>query len=81
MAAGLGIRIGGPRSYGGETLALGWMGRGRDDVTAADLSRALWIYRRAACLGLGLLTLAAVAPARRGAIARTRRSAARPPSS
>ena len=73
MAAALGIRIGGPRSYGGETMALAWMGRGRALVTAADLQRALRLYRRASVLGLLLLMLASVA--------RCRRSAARRPSS
>ncbi len=73
MAAALGIRIGGPRSYGGETVALAWMGRGRAEVTAADLQRALRLYRRASVLGLLLLTLASVA--------HCRRSAARRPSS
>ncbi len=89
MAEALGIRIGGPRSYGGETEALAWMGSGRTEVTAADLRRALTLYRRAAGLGLLLLTIGAVAGGRRppvaddrsSAVADDRRSAARRPSS
>ena len=65
MAEALGIRIGGPRSYGGETMALAWMGSGRAEVTAADFQRALRLYRRAAALGLLLLVLASVGRDRR----------------
>ncbi len=70
MAEALGIRIGGSRSYGGETMALAWMGGGRAEVTAADFRRALRLYRRAAALGLLVLMLAGIARRRRSVVRR-----------
>lgn len=59
MAAALGIRIGGPRAYHGVEVAGAWMGRGRAEVTAEDLRRALALYRRACLLALVLVTAGA----------------------
>ena len=49
MAAALGVRFGGPRSYDGERVELPYMGEGRDDMTRKDvadglkvMSKALW---------------------------------------
>lgn len=60
LAGALGLALAGPRRYGGATVADHWMGDGRRDLTAADLRRALALYRTAwLLLGLGVLALAA----------------------
>ncbi|HIC67369.1 MAG: adenosylcobinamide-phosphate synthase CbiB [Paracoccus sp. (in: a-proteobacteria)] len=57
MAGALGLRLSGPRIYGGRVAEEPWLnGAGRDPV-AADIARALAICRRALWLGAGLLTL------------------------
>jgi adenosylcobinamide-phosphate synthase len=53
MAGALGRRLGGPVSYDGEPAARAWLGDGALP-DAADLTRALWIYRRA-CLLLWII--------------------------
>ena len=58
MAGALGIRLGGPRSYQGETVDLAWMGDGRIDLGAPDIRAALAVYGR--CLSL-LAVLAGLA--------------------
>jgi adenosylcobinamide-phosphate synthase len=47
MAGALGLRIAGPRSYGGVLVDDHWMGDGRAEATAQDIDRALKIYRTA----------------------------------
>lgn len=47
MAGALGLRLAGPRTYGTVRVEDAWMGDGRPDATAADLRRALALYRRA----------------------------------
>lgn len=49
MAGALGIRLSGPRSYAGVSVAEPWVGDGRSDLRPDDLYRALALYRRA-CL-------------------------------
>jgi len=49
MAGALGLRLAGPRIYGGVLVADHWMGQGRADAGAADIRRALRVYRTA-CL-------------------------------
>jgi len=49
MAGALGLRLAGPRVYGTTLIEDFWMGDGRADATASDLTRALALYRRA-CL-------------------------------
>ena len=44
MAGALGLRLAGPRVYGGVMVADGWMGDGRAEATAADIRRALMVY-------------------------------------
>jgi adenosylcobinamide-phosphate synthase len=44
MAGALGIRLGGPRVYGGETVEDAWMGDGREAVDANDVERALSLF-------------------------------------
>jgi adenosylcobinamide-phosphate synthase len=45
MAGALGLQLGGPRSYEGETLDLPSFGDGRADLGPADIGRALALYR------------------------------------
>ncbi len=60
MAGALGIRLSGPRIYEGHLSEEPWLNAGAPDPSAADLNRALALYRRAMlvlALGLGLLAL------------------------
>lgn len=50
MAGALGLRLAGPVSYDGEVHAKPWIGDGRADAGAADISRALNLYLRACAL-------------------------------
>ena len=61
MAGALGLRLAGPRTYGGTRVDDAWMGDGRAEATPADVDRALALYRTA-CLsqGLAVAGLAAV---------------------
>ena len=47
MAGALGFKLGGPRLYGGESVDDVFMGDGRAELDAADIFRALALYRRA----------------------------------
>lgn len=47
MAGALGLRLAGPRIYGGTRVEDAWMGEGRAAATAADIRRALALYRTA----------------------------------
>ena len=61
MAGALGLRLAGPRIYGTTRVEDAWMGDGRPDATAADLRRALLLYRRACAFQLtAVIALAAV---------------------
>lgn len=60
MAGALGIRLAGPRVYGGIRVDDGWMGDGRAGLTAADIRRALNLYR-AACIAQAVFVLALAA--------------------
>ncbi|HLI10759.1 MAG TPA: adenosylcobinamide-phosphate synthase CbiB [Alphaproteobacteria bacterium] len=60
MAGALGLRLAGPRIYGGAAVADAWMGDGRAAATPADIRAALRLYR-AACGALWLLALAGLA--------------------
>lgn len=55
MAGALGLRLAGPRVYGGVTVEDHWMGDGRADAGAADIRRALRIYRTACAVQAALL--------------------------
>ena len=55
MAGALGLKLAGPRSYGGIRVEDRFMGDGRAEADAADIRRALALYRRAC----GLVWLAA----------------------
>jgi adenosylcobinamide-phosphate synthase len=61
MAGALGVRLGGPRSYGGQPVPLPWIGKGRTGLDQADIRRALDLYRRMLMimtLGLAGITVA-----------------------
>lgn len=60
MAGALGLRLAGPRVYGAVRVEDGWMGDGRAEATAADIRRALRLYRSACLLLWGLAGLGAV---------------------
>jgi adenosylcobinamide-phosphate synthase len=60
MAGALGLALAGPRSYGGSELKDACMGNGRRAATAADIRRALALYRRADAMLIGLCAIAAV---------------------
>jgi adenosylcobinamide-phosphate synthase len=62
MAGALGLALAGPRSYAGKRVDDAWMGDGRRDATAADIQRALRLYRMAYVLQaatVGVLALVA----------------------
>ena len=62
MAGALGLALAGPRSYGGVLVEDAVMGEGgRRDAAAADIRRALRIYRRADALLIALVGLVAAA--------------------
>ncbi len=54
MAGALGLRLAGPRVYGGVRVEDRWMGIGRAEATAHDIERALALYRTACGLLFGL---------------------------
>ena len=60
MAGSLGLRLAGPRRYGGELVEDAWMGDGTPLATPADIGRALKILVRACALAGALLALALV---------------------
>ena len=66
MAGALDLRLAGPRTYGGVEVAGAFVGRGRRDATAADIRRALRLYRTADALLVILAVAAAVAFSARG---------------
>jgi adenosylcobinamide-phosphate synthase len=55
MAGALGLRIAGPRSYGGAWVDDAWMGHGRSDAGPAEIRRALRLYRVACLLQIALI--------------------------
>ncbi|WP_336486274.1 adenosylcobinamide-phosphate synthase CbiB [Methylobacterium nigriterrae] len=54
MAGALGLRLAGPRVYGGRRVDDAWMGEGRAEAEPTDIERALGLYRRACLILLGL---------------------------
>jgi len=59
MAGALGLRLAGPRFYGGVCVADAFMGNGRSEATAADIRVALALYRRADAILMGLVAVLA----------------------
>ncbi|MCC0077531.1 MAG: cobalamin biosynthesis protein CobD [Rhodobacter sp.] len=60
MAGALGVRLSGPRVYGDRIAQEPWVNDGAPDPTAADLNRALALYRRAMLGVAGILAGLAV---------------------
>jgi adenosylcobinamide-phosphate synthase len=61
MAGALGLRIAGPRSYGGVPYHGPWMGEGRETLTPADILAALRLYKVACAVLAGLASVCAAA--------------------
>ena len=61
MAGGLGLALGGPRTYGGVRIEDAWMGNGRREAGAADIRAALSLYVTGCLLLAGLIGGAALA--------------------
>ncbi len=59
MAGALGLSLAGPRSYHGVSVEDAVMGNGRRDAGAADIRRALTLYRVADAMLIALLAVAA----------------------
>src|SRR5580704_7698914 len=59
MAGALGLSLAGPRVYGGVRFDDAAMGGGRWDADAADIRRALTLYRRADAILIAILAVAA----------------------
>lgn len=60
MAGALGLKLAGPRSYRGALTEDAWIGAGRAQATAADIRRALALYKTACALHIaayGVLAL------------------------
>jgi adenosylcobinamide-phosphate synthase len=62
MAAALGFKFGGPRTYGGEFVKLPYMGEGRDNFLRQDIDAGLKLYDRTLWLLLALTALFALIP-------------------
>jgi adenosylcobinamide-phosphate synthase len=60
MAGALGLKLAGPRVYGETLVVDGFMGSGRREADAADIRRALRLYRHACTIQAGTLAAAAV---------------------
>ena len=60
MAGALGLRLAGPRRYGGVVVEDAWMGDGRPDAAAADIVLALRLYRIACALQITAIAAAAL---------------------
>jgi adenosylcobinamide-phosphate synthase len=60
MAGALGLRLAGPRRYGGQLVEDAWMGAGRAAATPADIRRALRVLAIACALTGALLVIALV---------------------
>jgi adenosylcobinamide-phosphate synthase len=60
MAGALGLALAGPRVYGGVTVEDALMGDGRREATAADIRKALALYRRADTVLIGLIGVIAL---------------------
>jgi adenosylcobinamide-phosphate synthase len=61
MAGALGLRLAGPRQYGGAVVHDAWMGDGRAAATADDVDRALLLFRVACAVQVAaVIVLAAL---------------------
>jgi adenosylcobinamide-phosphate synthase len=55
MAGALDLKLSGPRVYHGALSKEGWIGEGREDLDAADLRRALSLYKTACTVQIAAL--------------------------
>ncbi len=62
MAGALGLKLNGPKVYGGVLTQDAFMGDGRREATAEDVRRALKLYRRADALLLTLMVAGVLVP-------------------
>jgi adenosylcobinamide-phosphate synthase len=60
MAGALGLKLAGPRSYHGTLTEDAWIGDGRSEASAADIRRALRLYRTACAVQIAVLGLVAL---------------------
>ncbi|MGC2409536.1 MAG: adenosylcobinamide-phosphate synthase CbiB [Methyloceanibacter sp.] len=60
MAGALQLKLTGPRSYHGTPTADAWIGEWCSEATAADIRRALGLYRTACAVQIGMLGLLAL---------------------
>lgn len=60
MAGALDLKLSGPRFYHGALSEEGWIGEGREELTAADIRRALSLYKTACTLQIAALFVLAV---------------------
>jgi adenosylcobinamide-phosphate synthase len=60
MAGALGLKLNGPRNYGGVTVADAYMGDGRREATSADIRAALRLYVRACLIEFALVAALAL---------------------
>ena len=62
MAGALGVRLAGPRCYGGVPVEDSYIGQGQSYGTPGDLRRALSLYRRACAIEMaGIAALLIIA--------------------
>ena len=59
MAGALGLKLAGPRVYGETLVDDAFMGEGRREASAADIRRALRLYKRACAIQAVTLAVAA----------------------
>ena len=55
MAGALGLKLSGPRVYHGALTDEDWIGEGREEASAADIRRALGVYKTACTLQIAAL--------------------------
>lgn len=60
LAASLGVKFGGPRSYAGTRVDLPWMGEGREILNRDDIRKGLRLYGTAMTFLFSLLALCAL---------------------
>ena len=60
MAGALGLKLAGPRVYGGVTVEDAFMGDGRREAGAADIRAALRLYLRACAIQAAALAALAL---------------------
>ncbi len=57
MAGTLGVRLGGPTTYGNRTKDKPWLGEGLGNATPSDIVKAMWLLCAAAWISMGFASL------------------------